>query len=74
MFDQFAALVGGAWFHFRLLSIFVLIFWLEMESAVGWEKMILVVGYAANGPICERLAAVARIDAPAREFRCNTAN
>jgi len=49
-------------------------YWLEMKSIVGWEKMMLVVGYASNGPVCERLAAVARIDAPEREFRCGTAN
>jgi hypothetical protein len=49
-------------------------YWVEMESAIGWEKMMLVVGYASNGPVCERLAAIARIDSPDREFRCSTAN
>lgn len=49
-------------------------YWLEMKSVMGWEKMMLVVGYASNGPVCERLAAMARIDAPGREFRCSTAN
>ena len=49
-------------------------YWLEMNSIIGWEKMMLVVGYASNGPVCERLAGVARIDAPDREFRCSTAN
>ena len=49
-------------------------YWLEMKSVVGWEKMVLFVGYASNGPVCERLAAIARIDAPDREFRCSTAN
>lgn len=49
-------------------------YWLEMQSIVGWEKMMLVVGYATNGPVCERLAIVAQADAPARKFRCSTAN
>lgn len=49
-------------------------YWLEMHSLVGWERMMLVVGYAANGPVCDRLAAVARADAPNREFRCVVAN
>lgn len=49
-------------------------YWLEMKSIIGWENMMLVLGYASNGPVCERLAAVARIDAPDREFRCSTAN
>lgn len=50
------------------------IYWLEMKSAIGWEKMMLIVGYASNGPVCERLSEIARIDAPYREFRCITAN
>lgn len=49
-------------------------YWLEMKSAIGWEKMMLLVGYASNGPVCERLAVVARSDAPDREFRCSSAN
>lgn len=49
-------------------------YWLEMNSLVGWEKMMLVVGYAANGPVCLRLQSVARHDAPHREFRCTPAN
>ena len=49
-------------------------YWLEMDTILGWEKMMLVLGYAANAPVCERLAAVARSDAPDREFRCTTAN
>lgn len=49
-------------------------YWLEMKSVIGWEKMMLVVGYASNGPVCEHLAVVARADAPDREFRCSTGN
>ena len=56
------ALVGGA------------MYWLEMKTIIGWEKMMLVVGYATNEPICDRLAMVVRLDAPDRKFRCSTAN
>ena len=49
-------------------------YWLEMKTIVGWEKMMLVVGYATNEPICDRLAMVVRLDAPDRKFRCSTAN
>ncbi|MFG6552463.1 hypothetical protein [Sulfitobacter sp. 1A16808] len=49
-------------------------YWLEMKSIIGWEKMMLVVGYASNGSVCERLVDVATADAPDREFRCSTAN
>ncbi len=50
------------------------IYWLEMKSTIGWENVMLVVGYAFNEPVCEKLAEVARVDAPHREFRCSTAN
>jgi hypothetical protein len=49
-------------------------YWLEMQSIIGWEKMMLVFGYASNAPVCERLAALAGIDAPDRKFRCTAAN
>jgi hypothetical protein len=49
-------------------------YWMEMKSVIGWEKMMLVFGYADNSPVCERLAAVAYLDAPDREFRCSSAN
>lgn len=49
-------------------------YWLEMHSAIGWEKMMLVFGYASNQPVCERLAVLAAADAPDREFKCTPAN
>ena len=49
-------------------------YWLEMKTTIGWEKMMLVVGYATNKPICDRLEMVVRLDAPDRKFRCTTAN
>ena len=29
--------------------------WFEMETAIGWEKMMLVFGYADNKSVCEHL-------------------
>lgn len=49
-------------------------YWMEMESIIGWEKMMLVFGYASNGPVCDRLVQVAKADAPERNFRCVSAN
>lgn len=49
-------------------------YWMEMESLIGWEKMMLVFGYASNGPVCDRLVQVAKADAPERNFRCVSAN
>lgn len=49
-------------------------YWLEMKSVIGWEKVMPVFEYADNGPVCERLAVVAYLDAPDREFSRSTAN
>lgn len=56
------------WYHFRSFVFG------SPPSRNRREKMMLVVGYASNGPVCERLAVVASADAPDREFRCSTAN
>lgn len=48
--------------------------WFMMESAVGWEKMMLVVGYADNVTVCQRLVEMAKVDSPTRNFRCTDAN
>jgi len=48
--------------------------WFEMESVVGWEKMMLVFGYADNRTVCSRLVEMAYVDSPDREFRCSAAN
>ncbi len=49
-------------------------YWMEMRSALGWEKMILVVGYANNQPICEMMVRLGSAQSPDREFRCAAAN
>lgn len=49
-------------------------YWMEMKSIIGWEKMILVVGYASNGPICEMMANMGAAQSPERQFRCTAAN
>jgi hypothetical protein len=50
------------------------IYWFEMESMIGWEKMMLVLGYADNRTICIHLETIAKNEAPARNFRCKPAN
>jgi hypothetical protein len=48
--------------------------WLEMETVIGWEKMMLVYGYADNRTVCLSLVTIAKNDSPFREFRCSDAN
>lgn len=48
--------------------------WLMMDTLVGWDKMILVVGYADNVTVCQALAEIAKEDSPDRNFRCTDAN
>ncbi|WP_377506283.1 hypothetical protein [Octadecabacter sp. R77987] len=48
--------------------------WLEMETVIGWEKMILLVGYANNEAVCSRMLVIAKQDSPDRNFRCTAAN
>jgi hypothetical protein len=55
-------------------SLDIPLFWLEMESTIGWEKMMLLFGYADNRTVCKQLSDMARKDAPARRFRCSPAN
>lgn len=55
-------------------SVGLPMYWLEMESAVGWEKMVLVFGYADNNAPCARLQELAHLDSPDRNFRCVVAN
>ena len=49
-------------------------YWFEMRSAVGWEKMMLVLGYADNRSVCDYLKEIAYTTDPQREFRCSAAN
>jgi hypothetical protein len=55
-------------------SLGIPFYWLEMKSIVGWEKMMLVFGYANNRSVCKGLRSMAADDAPNREFRCKSAN
>lgn len=48
--------------------------WLMMDTLVGWEKMMLIVGYADNVTVCQALAEIAKEDSPDRNFRCTDAN
>ena len=48
--------------------------WFMMNSMVGWEEMILIVGYADNVEVCEHLVEVAKEESPDRDFRCTDAN
>ena len=50
------------------------IYWFEMRTSVGWEKMMLVLGYADNRSICDYLKSIAYKSDPQREFRCSAAN
>lgn len=48
--------------------------WFEMNSTVGWEKMMLIIGYADNQSVCANMLPIAKADSPGREFRCTEAN
>ncbi|HEY1037636.1 MAG TPA: hypothetical protein VGE62_03565 [Candidatus Paceibacterota bacterium] len=48
--------------------------WFMMNSSVGWERMMLVFGYADNIETCEYLVKVAKSESPDRDFRCTDAN
>lgn len=48
--------------------------WFMMESMVGWERMMLVFGYADNVDVCQKLVEMAKEESPDRNFRCTDAN
>lgn len=48
--------------------------WLMMDTLVGWDRMMLIVGYADNVEVCQRLVEIAKEDSPNRNFRCTDAN
>ena len=48
--------------------------WVLMKSIVGWEKMMLIFGYADNRSGCEHLVEVALLESPERDFSCTDAN
>ena len=49
-------------------------YWFEMESTIGWEKMMLIFGYANNEPPCLMLLNIASAESPMRRFRCSIVN
>lgn len=49
-------------------------YWMEMETVVGWEKMVLVIGYASNQPVCHMMVRIGTAQSPNRVFRCTAAN
>ena len=55
-------------------SIGIPVQWFEMETIIGWEKMMLILGYANNMLACERILILAREESPSRRFRCSPAN
>jgi len=48
--------------------------WFMMESMVGWERMMLIFGYADNVDVCLNLVEMAKEESPNRNFRCTDAN
>ena len=48
--------------------------WFEMQSAVGWEKMMLIFGYADNLTTCSQMVIIAKQSNADRDFRCVPAN
>ncbi|MGD9670777.1 MAG: hypothetical protein AB7U75_17315 [Hyphomicrobiaceae bacterium] len=48
--------------------------WFMMESLVGWEKMMLIFGYADNEDVCMHMLEIAQEESPDRRFRCMAAN
>jgi hypothetical protein len=49
-------------------------YWLEVESLVGWEKAILIFGYADDFDVCNQLLKASSLEAPARRFKCTPVN
>jgi len=48
--------------------------WFEMETLIGWEKMMLILGYADNETVCNKILITAIDESPLRRFRCSPAN
>lgn len=49
-------------------------FWFEMNGLTGWEKVILIFGYADNFEVCEYMVKLGKKDSPERAFKCTPAN
>lgn len=48
--------------------------WFEMNSLEGWERMVLVFGYADNRAVCDYLVRHGHETTPGRSFRCTPVN
>ena len=55
-------------------SLDIPIQWFEMKTVVGWEKMMLVLGYANNQGVCQNMVVMAVEEHSGRKFRCTPAN
>jgi hypothetical protein len=49
-------------------------YWYEMNGLTGWEKVILVFGYAENSEVCQYMVKIGKKDSPERDFKCTPAN
>lgn len=49
-------------------------YWYEMNGLTGWEKVILVFGYAENFDVCQYMVNIGKKDSPERDFKCTPAN
>lgn len=49
-------------------------YWYEMHGMTGWEKVILVFGYAENFDVCQYMVNIGKKDSPERDFKCTPAN
>jgi hypothetical protein len=50
------------------------VYWYEMNGLTGWEKVILIFGYADNLALCQYMVKIGKKDAPERDFKCTAAN
>lgn len=50
------------------------VYWYEMKGFTGWEKVILIFGYADNLELCQYMVKIGKKDAPERDFKCTAAN
>lgn len=49
-------------------------YWYEMNGLTGWEKVILVFGYAENLEVCQYMVKLGKKESPGRDFKCTPAN
>ena len=49
-------------------------YWLEKLTTLGWDKMIIVMGYGSDRRSCEIIAGLLRSKYTAAQYRCKPAN